>query len=575
MGPYDAGANPLGPVAYLLWLAAVTVGLGAGPATALVRARGLPPWFWAPLCLAAAALGGYVVFFATFLDPGAGRVVAVAWWIASVGWAGLLVRRRPEARAAPGPVVPRDAWLPLLLTVGVALLYVLVLVAREAGTDQRFTWTLPNDHALPYLLANYTASGSEHDPSGFLVGDWLASDRPPLQAGVVLATRPFDLAGSPSPEAYQLVATLCQAGWVAAVYALGRQLRLSARQLRYVLAGATLSGFFLLQSLYVWPKMMAGWLLVLAVALIVHLVDRRRPVTAGDVALVAGTVGLSLMAHGATAFAVACLPLLLWLLRPLPPVPLRALAAGALALGAVMAPWSAYQRFHDPPGTRLIKWHLAGVEAIDERGVVETLLEVYGDVPPARYVSGRVENLVQQVAPERRQPGEDLDDLVRRTQFFHQLLALDLLLVGFAGLVGGRGDPPVTARLRRVSAYAGVAVAVWAVLTFDPGAAYLHQASYGATILLFAGAGAGLALLSGWLRVPVMGAHGALFTWAWVLAARGEAAAGPQPVRPGMAVAGVIVAGVLAAALVLVPEGPGRAALDRRPAPGSAAPVPV
>jgi len=40
--------------------------------------------------------------------------------------------------------------------------------------------------------------------------------------------------------------------------------------------------------------------------------------------------------------------------------PRRRLAAGAG--GVLILSWSAYQRFIDPPGNRLMKWHLAGVD---------------------------------------------------------------------------------------------------------------------------------------------------------------------------------------------------------------------
>ena len=37
----------------------------------------------------------------------------------------------------------------------------------------------------------------------------------------------------------------------------------------------------------------------------------------------------------------------------------------------------AYQRYDDPPGDRLIKWHLAGVSEIDDRGSLETIVDSY------------------------------------------------------------------------------------------------------------------------------------------------------------------------------------------------------
>ena len=47
-----------------------------------------------------------------------------------------------------------------------------------------------------------------------------------------------------------------------------------------------------------------------------------------------------------------------------------------------MAPWSAYQKYGDPPGNRLVKWLLGGVVDIDDRGIGETTRRL---LPPGRH----------------------------------------------------------------------------------------------------------------------------------------------------------------------------------------------
>ena len=44
-----------------------------------------------------------------------------------------------------------------------------------------------------------------------------------------------------------------------------------------------------------------------------------------------------------------------------------------------MAPWSAYQKYGDPPGNRLTKWTLAGVVEVDDRGTAEAIFDSYGE----------------------------------------------------------------------------------------------------------------------------------------------------------------------------------------------------
>jgi len=44
---------------------------------------------------------------------------------------------------------------------------------------------------------------------------------------------------------------------------------------------------------------------------------------------------------------------------------------------AFVLPWIAFQKFVDPPGNRLIKWHLAGATDIDSRTPVEAIRQAY------------------------------------------------------------------------------------------------------------------------------------------------------------------------------------------------------
>jgi hypothetical protein len=51
--------------------------------------------------------------------------------------------------------------------------------------------------------------------------------------------------------------------------------------------------------------------------------------------------------------------------------------AAALGFGVVISPWLAYQKFYEPPGNRLLKWHLAGVIAPDNRSFPAALVDSY------------------------------------------------------------------------------------------------------------------------------------------------------------------------------------------------------
>src|SRR5262249_35842986 len=145
-------------------------------------------------------------------------------------------------------------------------------------------------------------------------------------------------------------------------------------------------------------------------------------------------IALSLLSHGATTFSLLALPVLWLSLRLHEVVTLRQTALMVALLIALMAPWFAYQRFFDPPGDRLLKWHLAGIVDLDPRGTREAIADQYATLPPRTWLAGRWANLLTQVVWDPRAPSETAADWVRRQQFFHHLFALDVLCLGFVGL---------------------------------------------------------------------------------------------------------------------------------------------
>ena len=102
--------------------------------------------------------------------------------------------------------------------------FVLFLGFVHGGTEQplttamtRFSHPLPPDNEIPRFFADwYFHHGNQGPPPPF--GDWLSSDRPPLQVGYVLAQRPF---GWDDPGLhYEVLAVVVQQLWILAMWAL-------------------------------------------------------------------------------------------------------------------------------------------------------------------------------------------------------------------------------------------------------------------------------------------------------------------------------------------------------------------
>ena len=160
---------------------------------------------------------------------------------------------------------------------------------------------------------------------------------------------------------------------------------------------------------------------------------------------------LAMLGHGSSVFGIVPLALIAaW--RGLPSW--RWIGV-AVAVGVVlMAPWSAYQKCGDPPGNRLIKWQLAGVIEIDDRGAGETIVDSYGEAGVGGTIHNKAENFV--VISGGGPMAEHLDEAAgavadgdsakpsvedfRNIFFFNLLPSLGLLLLRPAG-AGDRAPP--------------------------------------------------------------------------------------------------------------------------------------
>jgi len=556
-----------------LWIVALAVALGLWPGTLTVRALRLPAAFWMPVTLAASALVAYVLFWIFFLWPRAGEPIALSALVLGVGgW--LWCLESPAVRAS---LRDPDAWLPGLLALLLLVAYLAHLAWPDVRAWERFTIPIPaGDNLVPNWLAERIYNGYYHltTPPPLSTTFWVtrSSDRPPLLAAIVVSLRPalfrFDL------WTYQVIGTTAQVVWLPALYALGRTMGLRRRQIVFGLAGAAFSGFFLLQSLQTWPKLVAAFPMLTAIGLIVYATRDRERRTAGMAAAIGTLLALALLGHGGPFFSIVALPILValirawWLLRLVPLVAL----SGMFVL--LLAPWLAYQTFYDPPGNALVKLHLAGVEdSSDPRGSLEAIVDAYRGVRWSDYVRGRWDNVREQWLVFGKSGRSDPIDWTQWQQFFHHLPALDVLVLGvlpFAGRrwrrarpvgrdarAGDDGGDDADWWLARLTWYASGATLVWIVLLFPPGSAMIHHGSYATTALLFFCAAAWVATLSRRVGDAVLILHVALFAIVWMLPMRVMHTVSPPPVWRAWVGALMIAAfAAFAAALRAIPSRP-------------------
>jgi hypothetical protein len=474
----------------------VWLGLMAWCATRWLLRRATIAPSWVPLAAGGyVALCGYGAFWLYFWAPLAGRIFSF-----SVLGLAVIANLRHRGKLTPAG---REAIIVACLQVciGVFYLSLLYLFAAPAGfydlASHRFM-SLPSDNHLSHDVADRLIHGTPLKP---FIGNWLSSDRPPLQSGWQLLTWPVTAAlGTEESLASGMSAIWFELLWIPAVYGLLRSLDLTVRKAAGWTLTVALSGFFLQHSIFTWPKLAAGAFVCGAYgcwALPVCRGSRRQACAAG-----AACAALGCLAHTGVAFSL--LPLVPWIAWR----SLRGEAGAWLLAGVVFAalllPWAAYQRFYDPPGNRLIKWHLGGQAEVNSRTTWQTLRDGYRSkswkqIAADRWAnvrvlfSGDIEhigNFTRATAPNRR--GEEFFNTARAFTWW----AAGILALPFALLRLAARERPGQ-QLRNCGALAGWIVAtflVWCLLMFIPGQTVVHQGSFGSMI-------AGFALLSAWLEL--------------------------------------------------------------------------
>jgi hypothetical protein len=434
-------------------------------------------------CAAAFALGmlGYAAFWAAWANYALFGVLKIAGLAVLIIHFGVLAwrRRLGDYRWLAEPLLFTFLFFIAVVTLGFSAGGI---VDPATTAQNRFSHQLPQDNILPYIVSIGLKAGRIPSP---MAGEWLASDRPPLQTGLYLLLTLHN-----HPLGYQIVSSWLQATYLLGAWGLAVAAALPAAARRLTLLACCLLPTAILNTFYVWPKMIAVGYLLLVFALLFCCRPRDDRDTVLGV-LLGGLAALAILSHGTSFFALIAFALVVLAFWAWPS--LRTMIAGAATLVLLYVPWILYQQFIDPPGNRLLKWHLAGVIDIDPRGFLATLRDSYAALSWSDYLRGRMANLdmlifgwparLDNLALSVLRLDAELARHVLVGDFFHLFLSLHAFSV--AVICALLLLPFMSGALHRQRAMAArlfaamiATSAIFILLMFIPGSTLNHQGGY-------------------------------------------------------------------------------------------------
>ena len=437
------------------------------------------------LSVISSATFGYVAFWVYFASKLLGEIFSYALVVGSTAVAvAVLLKRHQRLK-----IVCKQISTPFVyvFVVGLCYLYLFFVFGDpfKAGADlanaRFFKSGQPGDNLIPLFFAQKVYDRQPVSP--ICCGDWLSSDRPPLQAGIFLLERPLRLFGNTGLH-YQVLGTALQCFWVCAVWCLLTEFGTRARHIGEVLAFLVFSGFLFYNSVYVWPKLLAATFIIFIPCILFTAVRDDRPLTMFEVTLAATSMSLALMAHPGSVFSLPALLLLLIARRKVMDLRRAALATAIMLLFVV--PWGSYQKFYDPPGNRLLKMHLAGVNEVDSRSTWQALYDAYTSHRMETLLRYKWENIRSLVGPEPL-PMFGTGDTVRFNQREYIWNAIGIVNAGWLVtlVMFFRRDKRLPIPYPDVIAGCAIVnLASWCIAMFGPGQTITTHSSYADIIFL-------------------------------------------------------------------------------------------
>lgn len=397
----------------------------------------------------------------------------------------------------------------LILLFSVYFLYISITYIVPESVNVRFTWPLPNDNQLPWSLTDCIVKKNYFVKECFQnQGFWTSSDRPPIFSAIILYLIPFKLHDFSDADFYQNVGTLIQSLWICGAFFLAISLGWRRSHITFFMLSLIFSGFSLLNTVFLWPKMIT--ILPFAFAYKILIIERRRSnELTFRTALGFASVSIAFLLHGGILFSLISL-FLIWGFREIflerKFSRFYSYFLGLLVSLFLIVPWTMYQKLYDPPGDHLMKMRIAGQRNSDDpilyrnhpmlrerQPLLDAIIESYSVVPEEDILKNKLENIRTAFylwIPDFRSFPNSLIDLVkkiRELQFFYTFSTSDFLIFGLFGIPFTifKGNSKQNKNIVILFSIFLLSMWLWIMIMFEPRGTVIHQGSYMNVIFLF------------------------------------------------------------------------------------------
>ncbi|HSX24302.1 MAG TPA: hypothetical protein VLE74_04330 [Candidatus Saccharimonadales bacterium] len=486
--------------------------------------------------LAASLVVYYFVFYIYIASPAVAHAVVLMLLLASLPLLFLIVNGARRSKQVLKTI--RTYYVvPLLITTVFLVVYSLIFyscVAKKPALggygeiDNRtfcHTSALPFDNALPFIYGQNILNKEERKP----VIDWSLADRPPLQIAAALPILDFSQHHTQYKKffEYNIFSVFLQLSWVGAIWGVMQSLKIKKKYQAAILIGLGTTGFFYLNSVFVWPKLLAAGLVFSGV--ILFLGKPRHKIEYRYFPFAAITLSLGMLSHTGVLFTIVPFALLMaYKIARSRKINIRYTALSlALAL-SLLLPWYVYK------GTlvkadRLVKWHFAGVQDLDQRGTVKTIVSQYRKLSFHDWLDAKEKN-VKTLATGNFSSQVSCPigtsvlvnkcafDQWRTMVFFSTVFALEAFNLGWLAFAYRIVRKKLDSLDIDILIVIGLSLVFWVLAMFMPASTVVHQGSYATMMLLFFFLAKNLADLPFPVIASVVAVQPVIFYLVWIAA---------------------------------------------------------